>query len=263
MRLASFLLAAGVASAASSGLLELDLLFPHDNATYEPSEFFPIIIAAQNPHLARNLSISIPYDIRNMTTDPSEIDDNEWVSSGTIKPDDFSYIPPDGGPSVTGTWRNLTTEGRYRLFFHAYWAWCDDAFESGRGDNDSAVLITFTVRRGGQKADLFAAAGDTGRAGCASQAIALVNVTGETDRTGAGETCAVMPASNLTATPDPCRVTVGEDAVQSMLVYRNETMCKWVDPPIECPEEDAGRIVTAYAPMVAVIALAAVGGLIV
>lgn len=227
----------GVANAAS-GLVELDLIFPHDNETYAPTENFPLVFAVQNPSLATNLSLKFPFELWNGSTGADNISYPDLTRFGDLELETANLTD---SPKLVYAFATLDTEGPYMLATHSSWLWCD---RDDVGLNISDVGARFTVKEGGKKVDLVAAtASKDGR--CSAQSIALINVTGETRELRTNENknreeatvCAIMPESTPTATPDPCRVQINQSDVESMDAYLHDQKCKvLLVPTDECPD---------------------------
>lgn len=71
----------------ASGVLETDLLFPH-NKTYAPTEWVPVVFRVQNPELAPLVDLDISFTIQNANMSdivhwPTEID---WTNNTSKDP---------------------------------------------------------------------------------------------------------------------------------------------------------------------------------
>ncbi|GJC88963.1 hypothetical protein ColLi_11801 [Colletotrichum liriopes] len=191
--------------ASATGVLDIGLVFPRANETYEPRDEFPIVFAFQNPFLAKHLEPSIWFRILNNSNS------------------DWDVI--DDGSELYFLWthREIDGEGPFRLIWQPSWPEYDESgYEVKLARNSSAnFLVDFEVKKRGQKADLIAATADDEE--CPDQGFAL-NLTDETrkipthptPRRKGPDTCAVLASSSPTPTANPCRVTIDQAVVESM-----------------------------------------------
>jgi hypothetical protein len=187
-----------IGASATSGVLEVDLVFPR-NETYAPSAQMPVVFAIQNPHLVAPLNMKVSYIItppRNYSniSEPALFNMN---STSLFSSDPyFLYNNTDF----------VNLEGMWELTWFVEYGRCtgssgDIMFYPSNSTIDS---IIFTTKSGAAKPDLIAASKkDT----CAT-GIAAWNVTGAMDVEGADwggyDTCAVVSKRSPWATVDPC-----------------------------------------------------------
>lgn len=234
-----------------AAVLDIGLVFPRANETYEPTDKFPVVFAIQNPELAEHLIPTIQYGVLNASSDWDRITYGgyDWSSA--------NFSGDGSQPYLFWTHHSIDGEGPVRLMWQPSWSECDegenqgDVVESRRNSSDN-FLIDFEIRRGGKKADLTAATAGADDEECPGQGFAI-EVSGETryvprmpgrGRTGNG-TCAVLEFSSPTPTANPCRVKIDKAAVESMEAVDLEERCRGVldpEPGSECAvDEDAGQ----------------------
>lgn len=228
---------AAAADAPSTGIVEVDLMFPR-NETYAPGDYLRIIFAVQNTALAGLLGIEVSYRLYNQDEyhDPTVWNPHSIVSSSRrLKWDNLSAASAD--PFFFETLHHQAmelhaTEGRFTLEWTVYWAGCaDDSFTAARPGakssflrNDTTHSLDFTLKNGSQPMDPVAATAE-GKP-CPADLGAAINVTTKTVAVPAAFTsgwtwdgndaCAVLPSGAVEPTPSPCRVRVNEAADKSL-----------------------------------------------
>ncbi|KAH6686933.1 hypothetical protein F5X68DRAFT_232256 [Plectosphaerella plurivora] len=200
----SFLLSATVDAA---DLLDIGIVFPRENETYEPADYFPIIFGLQNADKAASLNLDIDYFIRNGTENREAF----GHSKHDLTDADFTTEP-----YIVYDWRKVDTEGHFQVFGSVSWRVCDESgAEVVMARNSSNLSVHFDIKRGAQEIDIptVTAAKDN----CSEWSGVVLNVTGQTSRTpDTGEVCPVIVAPSSTATANPCRVEIGTAAAASM-----------------------------------------------
>ncbi|KAA8652420.1 hypothetical protein EYZ11_012836 [Aspergillus tanneri] len=240
---ASWLLSACMgAMVSASSVLEMDLVFPR-NETYAPTELFPIIFAFQNAERAKYLNPHISYTIRNWDNRNDTITrsyDLRWTNWSSHDPY-FAYT----------YFSDFSTEGRWKLDWSLTWESCDEyAFSNSlpRASmiyNSTSWGIFFTIQNAAPKVDLVTA---TANKTCPGEHGVAIKVTDKTmevplwvDWPGGdstNNTCAVVASSTPMPIPDPCRVDIDSAIAASMSASLTATLCKGVNPPADCPEDD-------------------------
>jgi len=227
----------------AAGVLEIDVVFPRNNGTYAPSKFFPIVFALQNGNLAKHLAPAIYSFIRN----GSNLESTFGQSSR-----DLTYANYSSEPYFVWNLEDIDAEGRYQLLATAAWQSCNvsgDQVSIGGGDINFGV--TFIIKKGGQEVDLRAApaglvAATADDKTCSAKHGVALNVTGQTyevpaslDSRKLSGTCGVLASSSPTPTANPCRVKIDTAVAASMSAFLHASMCKGINPPADCPKENA------------------------
>lgn len=210
-------------------LLDIGIVFPRENETYELTDYVPIIFGLQNANKATDLRLIIDYFIRNGT--------ENRAAFGHTKHDltdaDFSTEP-----YIINRWRKVNTEGHFQVFGSVSWRVCDESGdEVAMARNSSNFSVHFDIKRGAQKIDIpiVTAARDS----CSEWSGITLNVTGQTRRiTDSKEVCPVIVTSSPTATANPCRVEIGTAAAASMSDDLHASRCKGTNPPSDCPKDE-------------------------
>ncbi|KAL5337696.1 hypothetical protein BJX70DRAFT_409025 [Aspergillus crustosus] len=243
--LAASAIAITLDTAAASGILEVDLVFPR-NKTYAPEDFFPIVFAFQNPSLARYLNPHISYTIsneNNRSTSIARSHDLRWTNWSTEQNLFFAYAYfSEFGSEGQGTWT---------VDWSLSWESCDEEAFSNIAyhprarmiSNSSSFGLSFSIGNAGEEVDLVSAtAGQT----CPGEQGVIISITDRTmqvplqvDWAGSeatNDSCVVVETSTPTMTPDACRVEIDEAAAASMRTSLTATLCRGVNPPDDCPE---------------------------
>ncbi|SPO01630.1 related to RF2 protein [Cephalotrichum gorgonifer] len=150
--------------------LEIVVVFPRSNETYAPKDKFPIIFAIQNAELAKYFKPSISLLIRN----GSNLESAFGHSIHDLRNTEFSTEP-----YFVYLYANIDNEGPHKLFATATWQSCDESGDqvSIRG-NTTNLSVDFTIKKGGQEADLTTAT--TNDDTCSANDGVAINVTGKT-----------------------------------------------------------------------------------
>lgn len=239
---------------ASSGVVEVDLIFPR-NETYAPFARLPIIFAFQNSHLAPFLDPIIEINAQlvqnaNGSTqwtppDSTYLEQLRWANF-TNNDTYFAY------PTYQRGIFNFETDGVWQLTWALNWAACteDSLAKTNSKDqimrNRSEHTTTLTIKKGAQKVDLVS--GTTGKS-CSRQEGVALNITDtlkvpiSAHWEGQGDMCASMasPVPKL----DPCRVSIDPTAAASISCSLSLATSKATSSSPACPEDkksEAGRL---------------------
>ncbi|KAF6835286.1 hypothetical protein CPLU01_04366 [Colletotrichum plurivorum] len=230
-----------------AGVVDIGLVYPLANETYEPTDRFPVVFAIQNPELARNLDTYIWFKFENHS-DPSVF---SWdlITRGSFLLRPSNFTDHGSEPMLLWTHQKIDGEGPVWMWWAPAWYECDETgakVDSKWIGNRTAgnFLTKFEVRRGGRKADLVAATARDDDEECAGQGV-TINVTDRTHEVSRfGEpgpvTCAVVDLSSPTPASNPCRVTIDQAAVESKEAADLEERCRNLtgNKPPECPDEN-------------------------
>jgi hypothetical protein len=223
---------------ASSGVLEVDLIFPR-NETYAPTANLPIIFAFQNSHLAPFLNPLIQINAQlvqsaNGSTQWTPIESVylyqlQWANF-TTNNTYFAY------PTYQRHTFNFESEGIWELSWTLTWETCPDDGGHHTMVNRSAHTTTLSIAQGAQELDLVSGTKDkscTGQEGVAINITdtSLVPITAGWD--GQGDMC----ASTASSVPksDPCRVSIDPTAAASISCAVSLATSSAI-----CPEEKQG-----------------------
>ncbi|KAL4899491.1 hypothetical protein BDW74DRAFT_183746 [Aspergillus multicolor] len=250
------------ALATASGILEVDLVFPQ-NTTYTPTEWFPVVFGFQSPSLAPLVDLDISFSIKNRDNASDIIHwptDLRWTNETTSEDPYLFYA----------FFSRFRAPGRWDLTWHVHYKACN---EFALGEDDRAEMVTnstgrsmlFTIADDGdadaEGVDLVAA---TSEDSCPGAFGVPINVTDQTIRVPAGEDwangnmCAVV-ASSSAPTPDPCRVDISKEVVESMEAEWRARLCRGANPPEDCPAEGENAAAQGVVVMAGSVVLAAVG----
>jgi hypothetical protein len=223
------------AVASAAGVLDVGLVFPRTNATYSPSDDFPIVFAAQNSKLAEHLKLSIRYRVLNMTGDTELIVDGihefDWTSAS------------EHDPYLLWSPLKLGGESKLRLAWSLHWRSCNQTYQEvllARNVTD-IFLVDFEISASGQKVDLVAATSNGNSTNCPNGGVGI-DVTDKTleattDRLKR-ETCAVLGSSSPTPISNPCKVKIDKATAESMAAADLKWKCRGFNQPSECPKSD-------------------------
>lgn len=221
------------AVASAAGVLDIGLVFPRTNATYSPSDDFPIVFAAQSSKLAEHLKLSIWYQVLNMTGDiellVNSIHEFDWPSA--LEHDPYLLWSP----------LKLEGESKLRVLWSLHWTSCNQTHQEvilARNSTDN-FLVDFEIGASGQEVDLVATTNNGNSANCPNGGVGI-NVTAKTLEAATGlsahETCAVLGSSSPTLISNPCKVKIDKATVESMAAVDLEEKCRGFDQPSECPK---------------------------
>ncbi len=223
--------AVNAAASDSSGVVEVDLVFPR-NDTYAPTPYVPIVFGFQNTELAPLLNLSIELRVWNITNGSrvdqgsfgDNYDDLRWTNTSSTDP-----------LLIYRHYDQLNTEGIWRLVWTLTWSNCT-LEPYWTGTNLTGYMqssgITFTTRKSAQDIDLVTATEDQN---CTEdQGIAFKIMNTEEAFDGGGRCAAV---ANYTVTPNPCRVKIDSAAASNISASLPEQLCSRRYPPIDCPSD--------------------------
>ncbi|OBT58601.1 hypothetical protein VE04_01704 [Pseudogymnoascus sp. 24MN13] len=225
-------------NAAAASVLEVDLVFPR-NETYAPTTWFPVVFAFQNAERARLLNPHISYTIRN-----------------------WNNMLGNDGASFSHDLR-LANWSSHDPYFES----CNEvAFSAGLSRdmtrNSSSWSALFTTDNSAPEIDLVAV---TNTKTCPAAELGVaINVTDTTmavpfgvDWSG-GDICAVVASSTPTPTANPCQVKVDSVVVASMSASLAATLCRGIDPPANCTNDDESVAQQLVVPGVSVVGISCV-----
>jgi hypothetical protein len=109
--------------------------------------------------------------------------------------------------------------------------------------NNTTFSTHFTIKKGGQEVDLVPATEKCNTA----QAGVAINITDQTYEVPWGPsrgqqlpgTCAVLGSPSPTLAANPCRLRIDEAAAASISSELHASSCRWINPPADCPKENA------------------------
>ena len=239
---------------ASSGVVEVDLIFPR-NETYAPTAYLPIIFAFQNSHLAQFLDPLIHINAQlvqnaNGSTPqwapPESIDLEQLRWANFTNNDTYFAYPTYQRNNIT-----FATEGIWQITWTFNWAVCseDSLANNIFMRNESQHTTTLTIRKGAPEVDIVSGTTDKS---CSRQVGVAVNITntlhipssahweGQTDKwEGQGDMCASTASS--VPTSDPCRVSIDPAAAASISCSitsgSSATNFSTTSSSLTCPED--------------------------
>ena len=205
----------------AAGVVEIDVVFPRSNETYAPMENFPIVYAIQNAQLAKHLDIYIDRFVR--------YGSNLDLAFGH-RGQHPTYANYSTETLFAYDYLNISTEGPHELFSTAMWHSCDESGEQiAIRVNSTNVGTPFTIKKGGQEADLVAATANDQT--CSAKDGVAINVTDEVHEVPASynqpaRTCAVLASGSPNPTTNPCRVKIDTTVAASMSASLAATLCE-------------------------------------
>ncbi|KAH6631035.1 hypothetical protein B0J18DRAFT_422933 [Chaetomium sp. MPI-SDFR-AT-0129] len=235
--------------AATSGLLEVDLVFPRDNQTYAPTPYMPIVFALHNAELARGIYPEIAFRIRN------RLDPNEGQGEGFYLPINL----PNETISNSEPWlvhtlvNNFATAGAWDLVFDLWWVDCK--LEENFGDPEyqgrvaGHVLdgypgaISMNTSHGGQGLDLVAATADEKACHAGMEPGHVLNVTNDRRNVTDYEDKRLYPTCLMVSKVAPdtslhlCDVRINSTAATAIAASVKDALCHGKNPPADCPSE--------------------------
>ncbi|KAF2281536.1 uncharacterized protein EI97DRAFT_429549 [Westerdykella ornata] len=237
--LAASMVPVGAGASKTSGVVEVDLVFPR-NETYAPTPLLPIIFAFQNAELAPSVGFQIRFYAADWKTwDPSKMwtiftheYDMRWANFTSREPY-FEYDP----------FKSFRDEGTWLLVWEVTWASCNDTQDRYYRDrpilNTTGGQIIFTTKISGPEIDLIAATNDQN---CAENWGVAVDVPDVRDAPSGVEwfpstTCAVT--ATTTPKPDPCKVKIDAEIASSISSSMTSAVCNSAstDIPVPCPSK--------------------------
>lgn len=233
-------LAGAAAASSSSGVVEVDLVFPR-NDSYAPTPILPVIFAIQSPELAPFIAPHISLTIR------------EWNNTNNVVVSDqfdlrWANLSGDDAHLVHRGYTGFNTEGSWWITWIVGRQSCTDESLSSpyAGNrittNNTSWSVLFTTKKSAHEVDLVAATNDNKT--CPEDIGVAINVTdtlkipgsASAEWDGGGDRCAVVASS--TPTPDPCRVKISSAAASSISSAATARVCDGRDPPVSCPSKD-------------------------
>ncbi|EGX53226.1 hypothetical protein AOL_s00006g487 [Orbilia oligospora ATCC 24927] len=227
----------GATVANAAGVVDMGVVFPRINETYALTDWFPVVFAVQNTELAKNLRFSISSFVRS----GPDLNGGLAGADAIHKLQNANYT---SDPYLVYHYLKIVDEGPYELFASVIWGSCDESGEQPLFlGNSTNLVVRFNVKKDGQKVDLVAATAAEGQS-CPKQGFGL-NVTDQTREVSptldsrVNGTCAVLASPSPTTTGNPCRVRIDADANASMSAALHTALCKGLNPPADCPKENA------------------------
>jgi hypothetical protein len=231
---------------ASSGVVEVDLIFPR-NETYAPTAYLPIIFAFQNSHLAPFLNPLIHIDVylaqnadgSTQWAPPASIDLEQLRWANFTNNDTYFAYPTYQRNKFT-----FTTEGTWQVTWTFNWAVCteDSLANNILMRNESQHTTMLTIRKGAQEVDLVSGTTDkscSGQDGVAVNITNTLHIPSSAHWEGQGDMC----ASTASSVPksDPCRVSIDPAAAASIscsITYGSSaTNFSTTTSSLTCPED--------------------------
>lgn len=222
------------AVASAAGVVDIGLVFPRTNATYLPSDDFPILFAIQNSKLAEHIKPAIWYQVLNMTGEYDVLVEAVREFNSTSASEHDPYL----------SWSNLGlgSESKFRILWQPIWTSCDQSHQDVRlvlNRTDKNFIVDFEIGASGQKVDLVAATNNGNSANCPNEGVGI-EVTDKTlegkTKSSSLETCAVLGSSSPTPISNPCKVKIDKASVESMAAIDLEKDCRGFDKPSKCPK---------------------------
>ncbi|KAL8366610.1 hypothetical protein RB595_010462 [Gaeumannomyces hyphopodioides] len=230
---------AGMANAA--GVVDVGLLFPRANETYEPTEEFPLVWAFRNPNFAQNLNLRLYTHFLNISAGPNP-------SPFIGKSESYQMnLPNTSDDNFYWTTVKFDGEGTVGVVWEGSWSQCkEEPFGPANGKvdfwrNSSNFYFEIELKKGGQKADFSAMA--TTDTECPDRGFA-VGVTDKTDTITRSPTeiytCAwVDNPPSPTPTANPCRVKVDKAVTESIATTDFKRKCNRIlNRPDYCPPDE-------------------------
>lgn len=226
-----------------------------------------LVFALRNANLARHLTPHISSFIR----DGSESETS--TSFGHISRD-LTSANYSSEPYLLYQHEAIDTEGPYRLSAIVSWTRCNVTGDQvSIVGSDSSISVDFSIKKGGQQVDLLtataglvAATADDTTCSAAHIGFAL-NVTDQVHQVPAtldghklSGTCAVL--ASPTPTANPCLVKIDTAAAASMSTSLQAALCEDLNPPADCPKENAAQRLAVAGVTSCAVAFGAVGFLL-
>ncbi|OQE79285.1 hypothetical protein PENNAL_c0052G01287 [Penicillium nalgiovense] len=224
-----------VGAAATSGTLEIDLVFPR-NETYAPSALMPVVLAIQNPALASSLNLDLYYMISPVG--------NYNNSLPTFLNLNWANIS-DSDPYFVYNSTDLNTEGTWELNWFLGNGHCRDTDDGIFYvlTNTTIDSIIFTTKNDSSKPDLATATeGDT----CAKEIgmWSVENTLNSTSESWGHDTCAVLSKHSPTSASNPCGVKLNSTAASSISAALTAAACAAPNSTVSCEaDENAAGVV--------------------
>ncbi|KAI0173813.1 hypothetical protein BJ166DRAFT_129537 [Pestalotiopsis sp. NC0098] len=207
------------ATNATSGIMEVDLVFPR-NETYALNGTFPIVFAIKNPELVPLLINTITFTVHEW----EELENFAVADSFDLRWKNYSSDPL----FVYHTFAGLDNEAVWWLTWDVTWASCTEESLSKRNITyDSySTSLAFTTSNSGQAVNLVAGtASDDCPAisGVAVEVASTLDVPVGVDWEN-GDTCAVLAETTPSATP--CEVKIDAATEASMAASIADNACR-------------------------------------
>jgi hypothetical protein len=221
---------AGAATSNSSGVVEVDLVFPR-NDTYAPTPYMPIIFGIQNTEFPPLQNLGIEIHIWNKTNG-TIIDEGSFGDFYSSR--DWANMSDTDPFLIYHHYDKLNTEGIWRLVWTLSWTDCIDAHSKKTLSRSQSSAITFSTKKSAQDIDLVTATKDNN---CSQDQGIAFNITNTHEAPAGDESCTTV--ANSTVIPNPCRVKIDSAAASSISASLTEDLCSRLDPPISCPSDES------------------------
>ncbi|KAF7514718.1 hypothetical protein G7054_g15063 [Neopestalotiopsis clavispora] len=215
---AAYVGAVQAATNVTSGIMEVDLVFPR-NETYALNSTFPIVFAINNPELVSLLSPRIYFTV------------NEWdninnMPVGTTY--DLRYENYSSDPLFAyHTFPGLDTETVWWLTWRVTWGNCTKENHKINTSYDKySTSLTFTTSSSGQAVDLVAGTESDdcpAESGVALEVASTLDVSVGVNWEGFSDKCPVLADTTPTATP--CEVKIDAATEASMAASLASDAC--------------------------------------
>jgi hypothetical protein len=247
---------------ATSGILEVDLIFPR-NETYAPTSDFPFIIGFKNSELAPLLNPRVSLNIYNMNA----LNESGVLSYYDLKSANWSSNDPYYEIKAFHQFK-FNEEGSWLVKWGMECSSCTENTTIMPAGNhlfnyDISRYVMFTTKNSAQEVDLLAATTD--RNCSENEGIAISVATTVPIPEGVswdqGSICASV--ASTTPAPTPCRVKFDSDAASSMSSVLSSMVCRktsYIGDPCS-PEHDTKNAAQGLAVGAAVGFAAAFGAL--
>ncbi|KAM0572160.1 hypothetical protein ACHAP6_008810 [Verticillium nonalfalfae] len=141
------------AIANAADLLDIGLVYPRANETYEPTDEFPLVFALQNVKQAEYLEPTISLRVLNLSKSTSDIE----VLSDRMHELRWGSVS-ENEPYLFWSHFKVSGEGQVRVIWQAFWSACEEisSYNKRVRNRTDNFLVDIEVKNGGQKADLVA-----------------------------------------------------------------------------------------------------------
>lgn len=233
----------------TSGLLEVDMVFPRDNQTYAPTPYMPIVFALHNAELARGIYAQVAFRIRNVL-DPNEGEGEAFFLDLKLPNETVSNSEPWLVHTVVD---NFATAGAWALVFDLWWVSCEigEDFDhpqfTGRPAphvlNGYPGVIAVNTSHGGQGLDLVAATADEKACHAGAEPGRVLNVTNDRRNVSFLEdwehypTCLLVSKVASEPSLHMCDVKINSTAATVISASVKDALCHGKNPPADCPSE--------------------------
>lgn len=216
----------------TSGIMEVDLVFPR-NETYALNSTFPIVFAIKNPELVSLLSPRFDLIIqRGDNRNSSRIE--TWASNQyDVRWENYSIDPL----FLYATYPGLDIEAVWWLTWSVQWGNCtEERYRIKTSYDEYSNHLTFTTSSSGQAIDLVAGTESDGcpaKSGVALEVASMLNTSAFDNWEGFIDKCPVLADTSPTATP--CEVKIDAATEASMAASLAHQICL---KTVGCDDDD-------------------------